>query len=152
MIQETNFELLLQAIELSKKCPPSKDAFSVGAILLDATGNKIANGYSRENGPKEHAEEVTLSKATKSGQNTRGGTMFSSLEPCGKRLSGKTSCAELLIAAGVSRVVYALAEPPTFVAPTGDSKLRAAGIEVIILPELDAAAQAINKHLACPNT
>jgi len=36
------------AIDLSRKCPPSASAFSVGAIVVDADGVEIARGFSRE--------------------------------------------------------------------------------------------------------
>ena len=141
-------DLLRRVIELSRQCPPSPGAFSVGALILDAADNQVATGYSRETRDTVHAEEAALEKARQKNTDLRGGTVISSLEPCGKRLSGRICCADQIIAAGVIRVVYALAEPATFVAATGDAKLRAAGIEVLVRPELGTEVQAINSHLS----
>ena len=52
---------LEKAIDLSRSCPPSETAFSVGAIIVDAR-QIISTGYSRETDPHDHAEEVAISK------------------------------------------------------------------------------------------
>ena len=54
---------LRAAIELSRQCPPSDTAFAVGALIVAADGEIIATGFSREQEPKDHAEEVALRKA-----------------------------------------------------------------------------------------
>ena len=54
---------LRQAIELSRRCPPSDTAFSVGAVLVEAGGAVLATGFSRESDPHDHAEEAALAKA-----------------------------------------------------------------------------------------
>ena len=41
-------------------------------------------------------------------------TLYSSLEPCRFRASRPRSCADLIIAAGIGRVVIAWLEPPVF--------------------------------------
>jgi diaminohydroxyphosphoribosylaminopyrimidine deaminase/5-amino-6-(5-phosphoribosylamino)uracil reductase len=61
---------LREAIELSARCPPSRSAFSVGAVLVSADGRVIATGYSRERDPADHAEEVALAKAGAADQAT----------------------------------------------------------------------------------
>src|ERR1700728_2988695 len=38
------------AIELAWQCPPSATAFSVGAVIVDASGDEISRGFSREGG------------------------------------------------------------------------------------------------------
>ena len=50
-------------------------------------------------------------------------------------------------AAGVRRVVIAWREPPLFVAGGGATWLATHGVKVIALPELAAAAKAVNDHL-----
>ena len=42
--------------------PPSTTAFSVGAVIVDAAGEEIAWGYSRETDDHVHAEESALAK------------------------------------------------------------------------------------------
>src|ERR1022692_3955553 len=58
---------LAGAIELSRRCPLSPSAFSVGAILVAADGSVIATGFSRERDPHDHAEEAALAKAAHAG-------------------------------------------------------------------------------------
>ena len=76
-----------------------------------------------------------------------GSTVYSSLEPCGARSSRPHPCAELIVSAGITRVVFAWHEPPLFVTPSGAAVLRAAGVEVVEVPELAAAARRPNAHL-----
>jgi diaminohydroxyphosphoribosylaminopyrimidine deaminase / 5-amino-6-(5-phosphoribosylamino)uracil reductase len=137
--------LLRQAIELSRRCPPSDAAFSVGAVVIGADGAVLATGYSRESDPHDHAEEAALAKV--SGPVRPGATIYSSLEPCLRRLSRPRSCCELIVAAGVTRVVLAWREPPIFVPGGGAAWLEARGVLVTEVPELAAEAQAINAHL-----
>ena len=50
------------AVELSRLCPPSASAFSVGAVVVAADGQVLATGFSREQEEHDHAEEVALRK------------------------------------------------------------------------------------------
>jgi len=136
---------LRAAVELSRRCPPSESAFSVGAILVSPAGDVIASGFSRERDPHDHAEEVALAKAGEAA--LTGATLYSSLEPCAARASRPRPCADLIIAAGLRRVVIAWLEPPVFVPGGGAARLRAAGATVIEIPGLAAAARAVNAHL-----
>jgi|HubBroStandDraft_5_1064220.scaffolds.fasta_scaffold17712_2 diaminohydroxyphosphoribosylaminopyrimidine deaminase/5-amino-6-(5-phosphoribosylamino)uracil reductase len=141
---------LLEAIELSRRCPPSESAFSVGALLVAAGDRVLGCGYSREHDSADHAEEVALARAaglsSGAGQ-LAGATLYSSLEPCAARASRPVPCADLIIAAGVRRVVIAWLEPPLFVPGGGAIRLREAGVEVIVRPDLADAAMAVNAHL-----
>jgi len=134
------------ALELARRCPPAADAYSVGAVIVDAEGNEIARSYSREAGPRDHAEEGALAKA--GDRRLHGATLYSTLEPCSRRASRPTSCTQLIIDAGLSRVVTAWREPALFVADCrGVELLEAAGLTVVELPELAEEARRINEHL-----
>jgi pyrimidine deaminase RibD-like protein len=136
---------LAEAVELSRRCPPSATAFCVGAVLVSADGDVIATGYSRERDPNDHAEEVALARAA--GQELAGATLYSSLEPCLSRASRPRPCAELILASGLRRVVVAWLEPPVFVPGGGAAWLREQGVTVTEIPELAAAASAVNADL-----
>lgn len=140
---------LLEAIRLSQSCPPSPTAYSVGAIVVGGDGRALATAYSREADPADHAEEAALAKLRPGmdGSELAGATLYSSLEPCAARASRPTPCADLIIASGIRRVVIAWREPPILAPGGGARRLRAAGVQVITLPELAAAARAVNKHL-----
>ncbi|MEU7428428.1 dihydrofolate reductase family protein [Streptomyces sp. NPDC040750] len=140
---------LRTACELADRCPPSRTAFSVGAVVVAADGTELARGHSREGGdPVVHAEEAALAKIDPAEARLAGATLYSSLEPCAHRASRPAPCAELVLRAGVRRVVTAWREPDTFVAGAdGTGVLRGAGAEVVVLPELEALAKAPNTHL-----
>ena len=144
-VPEADLHWLAAAIDLSRKCPVSDSAFSVGAVLVSASGEALAAGYSREEGPMDHAEEVALRRA--SGAGLAAATIYSSLEPCLHRASRPVSCSELIAAAGLRRVVIAWLEPPVFVPQGGAAWLAARDITVIQLAELTEAAKAVNAHL-----
>ena len=137
---------LREAIELSRRCPPSETAFSVGAVLVGDAGQVIATGYSRELDPNDHAEEVALARAADDPRLARA-TLYSSLEPCLSRASRPRSCTELILAAGIPRVVIAWLEPPLFVAGGGTGALRSGGVTVVEIPWLAEEARAVNAHL-----
>ncbi len=136
---------LTRAVELSHRCPPSATAFSVGAVIVDAAGEEIASGYSRETDDTVHAEESALAKLASDDPRLRTATIYSSMEPCSVRKSRPRSCSRLIHDAGVPRVVFALREPPTFVDGEGEERLTAAGITVVERPELAEAVLDANR-------
>ncbi|MCC3764902.1 hypothetical protein K3N28_17730 [Glycomyces sp. TRM65418] len=141
---EDDARWMARAVELAERCPPSATAFSVGAVIV-ADGRAVGEGWSRAEDPSDHAEEVALRRA---GASAKGATVYSSMEPCGRRASRPDPCARLLLAAGVGRVVYALGEPPNFVdAPGGDAMLRENGVVVTVMPDFADAAGRPNSHL-----
>jgi len=106
----------------------------VGAVVVRA-GEIVGEGWhARWGGP--HAEVVALAAA---GERARGATVFVTLEPCAHH--GKTPpCADALVAAGVHRVVVAVRDPSAD-AGGGAERLRAAGIEVKVGVEEEAARE-----------
>ena len=135
---------LRQAIALSRRCPPSLSAFSVGAVIVAADGTTMATGFSRQRDPHDHAEEGALAALAPGDPRLAGATLYSSLEPCRFRASRPRPCAELIIAAGLRRVVIAWLEPPLFAQGGGAELLRSSGVTVVEVPELAAKARAVN--------
>ncbi|WP_374107695.1 bifunctional diaminohydroxyphosphoribosylaminopyrimidine deaminase/5-amino-6-(5-phosphoribosylamino)uracil reductase RibD [Leifsonia poae] len=114
------------AIELAHNGPAGGVNPRVGCVILDPDGTVIAEGWHRGVGTA-HAEVDALSKLAESG--ARGATAVVTLEPCNH--TGHTGpCSEALIAAGVTRVVYAVSDPG-HASGGGAARLRAAGVEVI---------------------
>ena len=138
---------LAAAIGLSERCPPADSAFCVGAILVGISGQIVAQGYSRQADPRDHAEEVALRQAATLGAELGGATLYTSLEPCLRRASRPIPCAELILRSGVRRVVYAWREPPIFQPGGGAAWLQSRGVTVIELAELAAVARAVNSNL-----
>ncbi len=140
------------AIELSRQCPPSVSAFSVGAVIVGEDGEVLATGFSREQEDHDHAEEVALRKLARGklgwfDPRLRHATLYSSLVPCGARASRPVTCVQHIVAAGIGRVVYAWREPPVFTGGEGADQLRAAGVSVTEVCDLADPAKAVNAHL-----
>jgi diaminohydroxyphosphoribosylaminopyrimidine deaminase/5-amino-6-(5-phosphoribosylamino)uracil reductase len=79
---------------------------TVGCVILSATGEVAGEGHHLY-ADRDHAEVVALRAA---GERARGGTAVVTLSPCTR--TGRTgSCTDALRAAGVDRVLYAVADP-----------------------------------------
>jgi diaminohydroxyphosphoribosylaminopyrimidine deaminase/5-amino-6-(5-phosphoribosylamino)uracil reductase len=137
-----------RAIELSRLCPPAEKAYSVGAVIVAADGSQMSCGFSRETDSRIHAEESALAKIDAADPRLRTATTYSTLEPCSERLSQRPTCVELILASGIPRIVIAWREPSLFVNDCiGVELLVAAGRTVVEIPDLAAAARAVNAHL-----
>lgn len=113
-----------RALELAVRGPRGANP-QVGAVILSAAGDVLAEGWHRGAGTA-HAEVDALGKLAP-GQ-ARGATAVVTLEPCNH--TGRTGpCARALIDAGVARVVYAVDDPNPRAAG-GGAHLRAAGVDV----------------------
>jgi len=112
-----------RALELAARGPLVGGNPQVGCVVLDPEGTIVAEGWHHGAGTP-HAEIDALSKI----DSARGLTAVVTLEPCNH--TGRTGpCSEALIAAGVAKVVYAVADPGP-VEGGGAERLRAAGVEV----------------------
>jgi riboflavin-specific deaminase-like protein len=151
------YRFLRWAVELSRLCPPSDSAFSVGAVIVGEDGEVLATGFSREQEDHDHAEEVALRKLAlrkpapgklgPADPRLRHATLYSSLVPCGARASRPVTCVQHILAAGLPRVVFAWREPRLFTDGEGAEQLRAAGVAVTEVPALAERARAVNAHL-----
>ncbi len=126
--------LAQQALRLSNPNP------RVGCVITSADGRVIGQGHTQQAGGP-HAEVMALRDAQTQGESVAGATAYVTLEPCSHH--GRTPpCCDALVAAGVARVVVATVDPNPLVAGRGIERLRAAGIEVEILPPDSEAARA----------
>lgn len=132
-----------QALELAKQgtalASPNP---RVGAVVLKANGEIAGQGFHTYEGIK-HGEILALEQA---GKQARGGTLYINLEPCCHH--GRTGpCTDAVIAAGIQRVVAAMADPNPLVAGNGLQRLRSAGIRVEV-GLLEAEARKLNEAFA----
>jgi len=108
----------------------------VGAVVV-RDGQVVGRGWHQRYG-EPHAEVMALKAA---GHLARGATLYVTLEPCNHH--GLTPpCTEAILAAGVSRVIAATADPNRRVSGGGADYLRSQGVEVAMgLLEKEARRQ-----------
>ena len=98
----------------------------VGAVIIDAEGLTVGEGFHNRMAAADHAEVVAIKSAA---DRSKGATMVVTLEPCNH--TGSTgACVRAILDAGISTVVYAVTDPNEE-ASGGADALRAAGIDVI---------------------
>ncbi|MHB1064175.1 MAG: bifunctional diaminohydroxyphosphoribosylaminopyrimidine deaminase/5-amino-6-(5-phosphoribosylamino)uracil reductase RibD [Georgenia sp.] len=143
---------LARALELAATGPRAGGNPRVGCVLLTADGRPLAEGHHRGAGTP-HAEAAALAAVPPARRaELAGATAVVTLEPC--RHTGRTPpCARALRAAGVARVLYAVADPDARAAG-GAAWLRGEGVEVHLArdagvdPELVAGAQELTASWA----
>ena len=119
----------------------------VGCVIGLQDGRVLGRGATQQAGGA-HAEVMALRDAQAHGHRTQGATAWVTLEPCAHH--GRTPpCCDAIIAAGLSRVVVALADPFPQVNGAGIARLRTAGITVVMADsvtdgDLRAAARDVN--------
>lgn len=115
-------DYMREALRLARKGFPAPNPH-VGCVIVNS-GRIVGRGYhGHAGGP--HAEIVALTDA---GSLAKGATAYVTLEPCNHQ--GRTGpCSVALVQAGITRVVYAVADP-TNAASGGSKTLRDNGVEV----------------------
>jgi len=124
--------LARRSIQLSNPNP------RVGCLVATPNGDILGQGHTqRAGGP--HAEIMALRDAASQGHSVQGATAYVTLEPCAHQ--GRTGpCCVALIAAGIKKVVATNTDPNPLVAGQGFARMRAAGIDVQVLPPDDPLA------------
>jgi pyrimidine deaminase RibD-like protein len=131
------------ALEQARLSPPAPTKFCVGAVLVDADKNEIlSTGYSMELPGNTHAEQCCFIKVAQKHnlpeerigevlpKNT---VLYTTMEPCNKRLSGNRTCVERILRLnGAIKVVYVgIKEPEIFIGENvGRKRLEDAGVVV----------------------
>lgn len=150
------------ALSQAQHSPPKPTNFRVGAVLLDPSSSRVlATGYTLELPGNTHAEQVCLLKLAAAHNLPEervvealpggGAVLYTTMEPCVKRLSGNVSCVERILRTrggrervegrmealgearpGIKAVYVGVREPETFVGVNeGRRMLEDAGIEVV---------------------
>ena len=121
--------------------PSSRPNPAVGAILVKG-GVVVGRGWTRPGG-RPHAEAIALADA---GAAARGATVYVTLEPCAHRSDRGPACADLLVEAGVARVVVGCQDPDPRTSGNGLARLRDAGIETAAI-ELAEVRESLTGYL-----
>ncbi|WNO55216.1 bifunctional diaminohydroxyphosphoribosylaminopyrimidine deaminase/5-amino-6-(5-phosphoribosylamino)uracil reductase RibD [Stakelama saccharophila] len=100
---------------------------NVGCMIVK-DGRVVGRGWTQAGG-RPHAEAVALDRA---GAAARGATVYVTLEPCAHASPRGPTCSDLLIEAGVARVVAALGDSDPRTDGSGIGRLRDSGVAVDI--------------------
>ncbi|MBN3537054.1 bifunctional diaminohydroxyphosphoribosylaminopyrimidine deaminase/5-amino-6-(5-phosphoribosylamino)uracil reductase RibD [Sphingomonas pseudosanguinis] len=100
---------------------------NVGCVLV-RDGRVVGRGWTQPGG-RPHAEAMALAEA---GDNARGATAYVTLEPCAHLSPRGPACTDLLIDAGIARIVAAMGDPDPRTNGQGFDRARAAGIAVTV--------------------
>ena len=142
------------AISLTQGAPLRPDNYRVGAILFDPSTNTVlSTGYTMELPGNTHAEQCALAKLAadrrvpeeRVGEVIPTGTvLYSTLEPCVRRLSGNMSCVDRILQTlqhgkGICKVYVGVKEPDTFVEGNNAFEaLKTAGVDCEFLQGYEA--------------
>ena len=107
----TDEHWMRQALALADRAQCEDNEIPVGALLVDAAGHVIGEGWNRnivDHDPSAHAEIVAMRRAGQVIGNHRlvGCTLYVTLEPC-------AMCAMAVVHARVARVVFGAFDPKT---------------------------------------
>ncbi|MBS0229797.1 MAG: tRNA adenosine(34) deaminase TadA [Proteobacteria bacterium] len=99
------------AMALAERAREEDDEIPVGALVVDADGKVIGEGWNRnisDHDPSAHAEIVAMRRAGQAVGNHRliGCTLYVTLEPC-------AMCAMAMVHARIARVVFGALDPKT---------------------------------------
>lgn len=138
------------ALSLATKSTPKPTNYRVGALILDVATNEIlATGYTLELPGNTHAEQCCFEKLSEkysvspkmlSQVLPDEVALYTTVEPCSKRLSGNLPCVDRILAIGkrIRTVYVGVQEPAKFVSENSSSqKLKDAGINVVHVSGLE---------------
>ena len=146
----SHLEYMRQALALAQKSPPKPTNYRVGALLVDAKTNSIlASGYTLECEGNTHAEQCCFMKLARAHGLPEDSlreilpvetVLYTTVEPCFKRLSGNIPCVERILSFGnaIKTVYVGVKEPEKFVGEnTGRKQLEDAGIKVVLVEGME---------------
>ena len=126
---------LALALHLAKKSPPRPNNYCVGAVLISPSHEYpvLSTGYTLELPGNTHAEQCCFEKLAES----KGcaieelhtilpsdSVLYTTMEPCVKRLSGNKPCAQrILEARNIKKVYVGVTEPEKFVSENNVRKI-----------------------------
>lgn len=147
--EERHLIAMRHALSLAEKSPPKPSNFRVGAIIVDiATNDIVAEGYTLECPGNTHAEQCCFiklaekhktSEANLASAITQPHALYTTMEPCFKRLSGNLPCVERILQqkSWITEVYVGVLEPETFVGPNpGRKMLEDCNVKVTLVPGL----------------
>jgi pyrimidine deaminase RibD-like protein len=143
-------DYMRHALSLARKSPPRPTNYRVGALIVDAKSKTIlATGYTLELEGNTHAEQNCFTKIAEERNISEDRlaevlpeetVLYTTVEPCFKRLSGNLPCVQRILHLGraIKTVYVGVKEPEIFVGEnTGRKQLEDAGIRVILVEGME---------------
>lgn len=138
---DDHLKWLALALHFAKKAPRKPTNYCVGAVLMSPSREHpvLSTGYSLELPGNTHAEQCCLEKFASSkgipveelpSVLPNDSVIYTTMEPCVKRLSGNKPCVQRIIEAqNIKKVIVGIKEPEKFVSGNNALKiLEKAGI------------------------
>ncbi len=116
---------------------------NVGCLIVK-DGEVVGKGATAPGG-RPHAEAVALAEA---GEEARGATLYTTLEPCAHASERGPTCAALIPGSGIAEVVIGIKDPDPRTAGEGIKMLEKAGIEVKAGIFEEAARDSLSGYLS----
>jgi pyrimidine deaminase RibD-like protein len=144
--EDIHLSRLQHCLSLASRAPQLPTNYCVGALLIDPASNKVLEtGYTMELPGNTHAEQCCLAKFAYSETDwpDEGAWLYTTVEPCVKRLSGENSCVERILESNkagrkISTVFVGVLEPAKFVSDNnGRVLLEQGGVKVIHIGGLE---------------
>jgi diaminohydroxyphosphoribosylaminopyrimidine deaminase / 5-amino-6-(5-phosphoribosylamino)uracil reductase len=116
---------------------------AVGCVIV-SDGRVVGQGATSDGG-RPHAEAIALEQA---GRLARGATVYVTLEPCAHKSIRGSTCAEILVEAGIQRLIGCIKDPDPRTAGRGFAWLEASGVVVQVGILADMACEQISDFIA----
>ena len=139
MDAETDRRWLAAAARLARRGIAQTRPNPAVAAIIVKNDQVIARG-STQPGGRPHAEAEALTAFAAAEAEAAGATLFVTLEPCAHASPRGPSCADLIAASGIARVVIGCLDPDPRTAGQGLARLRQAGITAELIECSDCAA------------
>lgn len=143
-------DTMRHCLDLARQSSPKPTNFRVGAVIIRLSDDKIvAEGFTLQLPGNTHAEQCCLMKLAEQHSTseedlfqsiTEPHALYTTVEPCFKRLSGNMPCVERVLRqkSWIKTVYVGVQEPETFVGQNpGRKVLEDAGIEVVHIQGLE---------------
>lgn len=129
-MNQSELSFMKKAIDEAKR---DSRPHKVGAVVVK-DGVELAKAHGGEIFVKGHAEWTVLERKL-SGEDLKGATLYTTLEPCTARYHPDRSCAEIIKERGMGRVVIGIPDPNPNIKRGGELFLKKHGIKVDYFPE-----------------
>ena len=116
--------MMRRALDEARRAVPSPNP-PVGAVVVGPNGDVVSQSFHERVG-EPHAEVGALAGA---GEQARGGTLYTTLEPC-NHTGRMPPCVDAILGAGIARVVIGALDPNPGVTGGGAQRLVDAGVTV----------------------